>query len=63
MRKGNRRTSRRALSVPEQHQLKVARDTLRMTDTGAIIMGGPTKAEARAIIKRLTGREPREDSR
>lgn len=46
----------RTLSVPERHQLKIARDTLKMSDAGARIMGGPTKAEAREIILRLTGR-------
>ena len=47
------------LSVPETHQLRIARDTLKMSDAGALIMGGPTKAEAREIIKRLTGKEPK----
>ena len=44
------------LSVPQQHQLKVALDTLKMSDVGALIMGGPSKAEAVEIIERLTGR-------
>lgn len=52
--------TRRYLSVPERHQLKIARKTLTYSDVGAKIMGGPTKAEARQIIKRLTGRMPRE---
>jgi hypothetical protein len=43
------------LSVPEKHQLRIARDTLKMSDIGARIMGGMTKDEAREIIKRLTG--------
>lgn len=47
---------KRILSVPEQHQLKVARDTLKMNDVMARVMGGPSKAEARAIVKRLTGK-------
>lgn len=51
---------RRYLTVPEQHQLKIARKTLTYSDAGARIMGGPTKAEARAIIKKLTGRVPKE---
>lgn len=42
------------LSVPERHQLKIARRTLRMSDAGALIMGGPSKAGAREIIRRLT---------
>ena len=53
--------TRRYLSVPEQHQLKVARKTLTYSDVGARIMGGPTKAEARKIIFELTGRKPKED--
>lgn len=44
----------RKLTVPEQHQLRIAKDTLRMSDVGAMIMGGPTKEEAREIIQRLT---------
>ena len=52
---------RRYLSVPEQHQLKIARKMLTYSDAGARIMGGPTKAEARQIIKKLTGRTPKED--
>ena len=51
---------RRYLSVPEQHQLKIARKTLTYSDVGARIMGGPTKAEARQIILKLTGRKPKE---
>ena len=46
----------RRLSVPEQHQLRIAKDTLKMSDVGARIMGGPTKEEAREIILRLTGK-------
>lgn len=44
----------RHLTVPERHQLKIARDTLKMSDVGARIMGGPDKAEAKRIIARLT---------
>ncbi len=46
----------RELSVPEKHQLRIARDTLKMTDAMARVMGGPSKDEAREIILRLTGR-------
>lgn len=48
------------LSVPEKHQLKIARQTLRYSDVGAKIMGGPTKEEARAIILKLTGKPAKE---
>ena len=46
--------------MPERHQLKIARRTLEMSDAGALIMGGPNKAEAREIILRLTGRKAKE---
>ncbi len=49
----------RNLSVPERHQIKIARQTLKMNDVGARIMGGMTKDEARRIIERLTGKAPR----
>lgn len=45
---------KRVLSIPEKHQLKIARDTLKMSDTFARIMGGMTKEEAKAVIARLT---------
>lgn len=48
------------LSVFDRHILKIARDTLKMSDAGALIMGGPTKQEARASIERITGRKPKE---
>ena len=48
------------LSVPEQHQLNIARKTLKMSDVGARIMGGMTKEQARDVIKRLTGKPPKE---
>ena len=41
------------MSVPEKHQLRIARETLKMSDAMAGVMGGPTKAEAREIIQRL----------
>lgn len=43
------------LSVPERHQLRIARDTLKMSEVGALILGGPNHAEAREIITRFTG--------
>lgn len=52
----------RKLSVPEQHQLNIARSTLKMNDVMANIMGGMTKAEAREVILRLTGKEAEDDS-
>jgi hypothetical protein len=58
-----RRNSKRSLQVWDKHQLKIARDTLKMSDAGARIMGGMTKEEARRVILRLTGRKARENPR
>jgi hypothetical protein len=44
------------LTVFEQHQLKIARSTLKMSDVGAMIIGGMTKSEAVDIIYKLTGK-------
>lgn len=41
------------LSVPEKHQLKIARDTLKMSDAGAMVMGGMSKAEAREFLRKI----------
>lgn len=49
---------RQNLTVPEKHQLNIARKTLRMSDIGAKAMGGMTKEEARLVIKRLIGKTP-----
>lgn len=46
-----------ALSVPEQHQLKIARATLKMHDVGAAILGGMTKPQARAFLRKHLSRE------
>ena len=48
---------KRKLTVPEKHGLKIARDTLRMPDVMARIMGGPTKEEAKRIIRKLTDKD------
>lgn len=50
----------RKLSVPEQHQLSIARATLKLSDVGALVLGGMSKDEARAVIRKLTGRTPKE---
>jgi hypothetical protein len=33
------------------HQVKIAKATLKMSDEGAMILGGMTKAEAREILR------------
>ena len=41
------------LSIPEQHQLRIARRTLfELSDIGALVLGGMTKAEAETVIER-----------
>lgn len=50
----------KTLTVPDKHQLRIARATLKLSDAGARIMGGMTKTEARAVIIRLTGKVPNE---
>ena len=42
------------LSVPEQHQLRIARATLKMSPVMARVMGGTSIEEAIEIIRRLT---------
>jgi len=44
---------RKNLTIPEQHQLRIAQYTLRMSDDMVGILGGMTKAEAKEVIKRL----------
>lgn len=51
---------KRELSIFDKHQLNIARKTLLMSDAGARIMGPPSKAEAREIIYRLTGKRAKE---
>jgi len=45
----------RRLSVAEQHQLRIARDTLKMPDEMVGVMGGPNKQQAKQIIRQLLG--------
>lgn len=44
---------KKELSVFEKHQLKIAKETLKMSDTGASIMGGITKKEAIEFIQKM----------
>lgn len=53
---GNPHNPRR-LTIPEQHQLKIAKDTLRMPQPMVGVMGGMTKEQAREIIKRLESKK------
>jgi hypothetical protein len=51
---------RRKLTVPERHQLRIARGTLKMAPEMARMMGTMTRAEACRVIKQLTGKIPKE---
>jgi hypothetical protein len=44
--------------VFDQHELKIARDTLKMHPAMAGVMGGPDAATAFESVKRLTGKAP-----
>jgi len=37
-------------TVAEKHQTKIAKDTLRLSDVGAAILGGMSKEEARNYL-------------
>ena len=41
------------MNVFDKHQLKIAKDTLKMSDAGALIMGGMTKDQAWQVIQKL----------
>ena len=56
------RSEKYKLDVFQQHQLRIARQTLRMSDVGAQIMGGMTKEEARQFILAVTGKMPKESN-
>lgn len=45
----------RHLTIPEQHQLKIAKQTMKLSEVGAMILGGMSHATAKTIIKRLEG--------
>lgn len=47
------RTTKQNLSVFDKHQIAIAKRTLQMSDAGALVMGGPNKAEARAILAKF----------
>ena len=51
---------KKQLSIPEQHQLKIAKATLKMTDVMARVLGGMTKEEAKEIVRKLEKHEPKE---
>lgn len=41
------------LTVPQQHQLKIAKKTLKMNDAMAMVMGGMSKQDARDFLKSI----------
>jgi len=40
------------VNVFDKHQIKIAKDTLKMHDAGAMVMGGMNKDEARRVLKK-----------
>jgi hypothetical protein len=56
---GRAKGRKRELTVFEKHELAIARKNLRMPEAMIGVMGGPSHAQAREIIRRLTGKEPR----
>jgi hypothetical protein len=48
---GINRRRKRIRDIPTQHQLRIAKQTLRMPDAMARVMGGMTKEEARRLLK------------
>ena len=49
---------KKALTVFEKHSLKIARQTWNMPDAMLGVMGGMSKAQAREVIRQLTGKDP-----
>lgn len=49
--------SRRGLQPWDWHALNIALQTMRMNPAMAGVMGGPNEAEARKVIKRITGKD------
>lgn len=47
------------MTVFLRHRLRIARDTLKMSDEGARILGGMTKAEARELLKKHAPLKPK----
>ena len=41
------------MTIPEKHQVKIAKSTLKMSDVGARIMGGMTKEYARKTLAKF----------
>lgn len=54
--RNNGEENMKKLSVFEKHQLKIARDTLKMSNSMVGVMGGMTKEKACQIIKELEGK-------
>jgi hypothetical protein len=52
---GSIKSRKAQLSVPERHQLKIARQSMKMHCAGCLIMGGPNHRESARIIHELTG--------
>lgn len=51
--KRNIHEKKKKLSVPEKHQERIAKDTLKMSDVMADVMGGMNKKEAKDFLKSI----------
>ena len=51
--KKNIKEAKTELTVPQKHQFSIAKRTLGLSDEGAKILGGMTKAEARAFLSKI----------
>lgn len=43
------------LSIPDKHQIIIAKRTLQLSDVGALVLGGMTKEEARRVLAKKAG--------
>ena len=50
------------MSIPEKHQLKIAKSTIKLSCIGAKIMGGMSHIKAIEVIKTLTGKREQIDN-
>jgi len=52
---GSIKRKEKELDTPSKHQLKIAKQAMRLTCSGCLIMGGPNHHESASIIHHLTG--------
>jgi len=50
------------LTVPEKHQLAIAKASMKQSCVGVMVLGGPNHRECVKIIEKFTGRIVKVDS-